>query len=337
LNDQFVVPARDQDGNPLISEGKSNIVLDWWALCKSLLLGVLAAFVVPLFLVLAAPGQQGGIIRQLMTETCATTAQALDSVAEQLEQIAKSPVNNPAGVKTSVGKIAATTEDVENARKLFGEASKDCIKVNEWWNNLLILIGFCIVAALIAQRFLQNIAEKLLKEAKEDANDARKIAVVARVESRQALESARNLGPDQELDETAVNVLKALAKIPEPVSSAEQIAKLAKLKPDEVAGVLEDMKEGGLIVEDDEKKDRWKLRGWGMIRARKEIGLSDNDVRVLEGIKDIPDRRPTAQALAQSLNIPQTEMDEAIQRLERFGLIARSGSVKGWLAGTVLG
>ena len=70
MGDEFISREKDKDGKPVILGRKSAVILDWWAFHKRLLLGVLAAFVVPLFLILAAPGQQGSIVKSLMTKSC---------------------------------------------------------------------------------------------------------------------------------------------------------------------------------------------------------------------------------------------------------------------------
>ena len=173
-----------------------------------------------------------------------------------------------------------------------------------------------------------------LNRVEEDTAEARRVAVVARGESQIALDAARNLGPNQELDETAKNVLKALVEVPEVPTSIAEIAKLVNLDTADVSHVLEDMKDDGFVRQDvqgeqDEETLSWRLRGWGQIRVRQEIGLSKEDVRVLGGIKDSPEKRPTAKALAERLSLPQSATDRALNRLERFGLIAQSKSQDG--------
>ncbi len=270
MGDQFIVREVDDEGKIVFRDGKSVVTLDWWALRKSILLGLLAAFVVPLFLDLAAAGTSKSIVTQLMKD---------------------------------------------------GDASI-------WWSNLLILAGFCIIAALTAQRFLQTLSERLLKQAKDDANDARKQAEAARAESRKALQAAHNVGPGQDLDDTEVNVLKAFVTAPKAPATAGDIATAAQLEAAAVSEALEDLQERGLVRQD-EKTKSWRLRGWGMMRARDEIGLGAEDVRALGEIKDPADKRPTLKALAESLDLPQTRMRPTLQRLERLGLIAPSGSVPG--------
>lgn len=269
MGDQFILRELDEDGKIVIRDGKSVVTLDWWAFGKNVLLGLLAALVVPLFLVLAAPGQNNSIIKQLMSN--------------------------------------ATPAD-------------------EWWSHLLVLMGFCIVAALTAQRFLQTLSERLLQEAKKDADDARRNALAARLESQRALQTAKNVGPDQEIDGTAVDLLKVLAENPKPHAGLADIAKKAGLERAAVRERLADLSDGGLVAE--VSPGIWRLRGWGMQRARKEIGLTSHEKDVLGSIKASDDARSSETDLVKSLGLPQTQTQRILQRLERFGLIAPSEGKK---------
>ena len=136
------------------------------------------------------------------------------------------------------------------------------------------------------------------------------------------------MGSSQELDDTARNVLKAFVDVREMPASSTELSKLVELEIDEVSDVLAILDEGGLVVQDAETKE-WRLRGWGMMRARKEIGLSKDEYLVLGAIKDLPEKKPTAKILAKSLDLSQTKTLRALQRLDRFGLVAESGSEKG--------
>ena len=270
------------DGKPVMRDGKSIVTLDWWAFQKSVFLGVLAAFAVPLFLVLSAPGASDSIITKLMTSICVS------------------------------------------------EVPPGCTESKEWWSNLLVLIGFCIVAALAAQRFLQTLTERVLKEAKDNSIEARHTAAAARADSQAALAAARNLGPTQELNDTAINVLKAFVETSELPATAEKIAEQAQLEVGEVSDTLNDLEDGGLVVRDEET-GAWRLRGWGMMRARKEVGLGEQDIRLLSRIKSGQERRPTAEALSESISGTAAETTMVLKRLERLGLVAPSkGEPGGW-------
>lgn len=320
LNEEFITRKKDKDGNLLVQDGKNVVVLDWWVLCKRLILGVLAAFVVPLFLVLAAPGQQGGIIKSLVTQACPdpALAQSLDAATKAITEDA------------STEKVAAIRLLETLSSKLKSDIEGRCTSSNVWWSNLLVLVGFCIVTALVAQRFLQSVAEKLLEKAKEDADEARQTAALAKEESRAAMEATRNMGPGQQLDEKAVAVLTAFAEVPNLPASAADIVQQTGFDAAVVSDLLEDLQEGGLITAA-AVADTWRLRGWGMMRVREEVGLSAEDIRILGGIKDLPERRPKAKDLARSLDLPRPNTDRSLERLKRLGLIAKSKSAEdGW-------
>lgn len=151
---------------------------------------------------------------------------------------------------------------------------------------------------------------------------------VNRAASRLALAEARKEGSSQDLDKASTVVLKTFAEVPKVPASIEDLAKLAKLDGNEVAKALEDLKQRGFVTGDSET-NLWSLRDWGKIRMRKEVGLSQEDTRVLGGIRDAPERRPSVEALADRLDLTQADTVNALKRAERLGLVAPSGTIPG--------
>lgn len=289
LSNDFIV--RNVDGNSALSFREQYKVefLDWWVLFHRLVLGVLAAFVVPLFLVLAAPGKNEGVIENLMV-TC-----------------------------PPVEAVSGAPDKDKNA----------CPDVGEWWTNLFVLIGFCILAATIGQRFLGSMADRWFKDMEERVDKANRT-------SRAALKTAELMGPSQKLDAVQTEVLKAFLLVKTLPATLKQIAEKTKIESSEVADILADLSDTGFIKSDHENEsdrlNKWRLRGWGMLRLRDETGgLSDKDIDVLQAIKNSTEKRPKIEHLVESSDFTKADLIPLLKKLERLGLIAPSSSESdGW-------
>lgn len=275
--------------------GSRSLGLDWWVLLKAVVLGVLAAFVVPLFLELAAPGADEGVVATLMSP-CDTTSS-----------------NNPCSP-------------------------------GERWSHLLVLVGFCIVAAVWAQSFLETIRDKVLREAKEEAAKARETAETAHNESRRALVQAQEAealmemaqenpgGADQQLSEQAHTVLKAILDSAADNPSTKEISELATLGEEEAANTLEDLRDKGFVRRTATAGgDFWSTRGWGRRWLIDNVGLTNQDRTLLTRIADLPTRRPTPSELANSLEKPLPKIQKQVLRLKKLGLVAESTTEPGGL------
>ena len=232
LRDEF--KKRDEG-----TDGEIVETTDWWALRRYVILGMLAAFVVPLFLVLASPGNNEGLIRKL---------------------------TDPATVSA------------------------------EWWNHLLVLIGFCIIAALSAPSFLRTLSERVLNQAKVDAEvartvseEARKLADKARKKAETAEDMAEALehgGIDQPFSREAMNALNAIATVPSITPTTEEIAEAIREPLETTADLLGELRDSGFIWEGDDTAEDpgWRLRGWGKQRLHKEGTLKPKERKVLEAL-----------------------------------------------------
>ncbi len=279
-SDEFVSTRTGPDGTPQIVNGRKVLVTNWWAFRKRVVLGLLAAFVVPLFLVLAAPLQEKSIVSELMLEKC---------------------VN-------------------------FGD--EHCTNVNVWWNNLLVLVGFCVISAFVAQNFLESVAERLLREAKEKAADAMAQAETAESQSKLALETVRNSGPRQGLEKNQIAVLKAFLDVPVLPAESRALAEKAGMSGDETKEVLDDLRESGFVSRDSATKS-WDLDTWGRLRLREEVGLRSDEIETLASIRQDPQRRPTPAALAERTATSQDAVLKRLERLKRMGLVAESKTEHG--------
>lgn len=277
LRDEF----KKRDAGP---DGEVVEVTDWWVLRRDVILGVLSAFVVPLFLVLAAPGNNNGLIRKLMND----------------------------------GTVSA-----------------------EWWNHLLVLIGFCIIAALSAPSFLRTLSERVLNQARADAEAARADSHNARQLADKAIrksetaavmaQALENGGIDQPVDVRAMEALKAIATVPSATPTTEEIAETIRQPMDVTTDILGELRNSGFIWEaDDEVEDAgWRLRGWGKQRLHKESTVKPKERKVLEVLRKSAGKRPTAEEIATAAGQDFSKVQSILVKLEKTGLASPSGTVPG--------
>ncbi len=374
MGGEFVSVKKDQNGNPILDQdGKKTVVTDRWALRKSVFLGFLAAWVVPLFLVMATPGQEGGIINELMKSTCSKEVTA---------------------VKSTVAELQLSDDALKEVKKAINgleTAAGFCTSFHEWWSNLLILVGFCIVAALVAQRFLGSIAEKLLKDAKETAEIAEAKAEEAMTEigttkqaavdaEKKAEEAMKEIGTTKQ---AAVDAEMKAQKAEERVQlaekklqQAEEMAELAARRADAAQSlgpgreleedalivfkafadleslpaalddiaqkanltnddVLEQLEElrGAGLVVHDVDEAKWDLSNWGPSRLRDEIDLSQDDRDILKSLRLQQQSDARPKPEALAAHIPHSDLENVRRGLMRLERLGLVTSGSGTMDG----
>ena len=262
-------------------------------LCVHAFLGIVAALVVPLFLELAAPGQTGGLVDQMLAD------------------------------------------DPQNLE-----------------SNLLIFGGFCVVVALSAQSFLRSISERLLKEAREDAKQAKKVAKSAIAEAQVAREDAEDAntraeeaeevvdliqkhpeGENQSVSKDELSVLSAMAKHDADDPTADDITELTNMPKERTLALMEALGAKGFVkaIPNGPNEPVWRIRKWGRLRILRENGLSQEQTNLLDAFLKTDERRPTIPQLAKQVSRDAAAVRTDLSEMRKVGLVAKSSSeLNGW-------
>lgn len=120
--------------------------------------------------------------------------------------------------------------------------------------------------------------------------------------------------------------------------TTEQLANAIEVSPEKTANLLEGLRENSLIREALESPDgqrHWRLSGWGKRLAYRLVGFTGSDIVVLDKINELKIqekiRRPTITQLSEILSLPKEDIEAALTRLLKFGLVAESRTeIGGW-------
>lgn len=268
---------------------------DWQILLKSIALGIAASFVVPIFLEIAAVGNDKSVVSSILSNEGCT---------------------------------------------------------NERWNGLFLLMGFCTLAAVSAQRFLTRMEEQILdkvNKAMAKAETASQQVHAVRGEALRAQEKAEDAETMAEalsepefvsrgVSPSSDRLLRAFIEVPSRTPTTPELQEILGTTSAELDVMIDESRDAGLIREtfgQDDRQLRWKLGGWGKRRAFKLMNLEELDRKVLNSIYTLSlekgIRRPTLLNIAKDLQQQESSIEQSLARLLKFGFVAESTSeVGGW-------
>lgn len=220
-------------------------------------------------------------------------------------------------------------------------------KSADQWKSFFVLLAFCTLAAVSAQRFLQSLEEKILKrvddaEAKADAAELKVSAM--QEETRDAIEAVEDMtvaidDPTAVADgvgEEADHALRAIIAAPQKLPSLKDLEQAWKGPAGRLIQGLNALEQAGLVrkvPEDREHQARWRLREWGKRRLYRVETPSKEDLLVLKAITTLRTersiRRPTVRDIALHLGLDEAKIEQSLLRMLKFGFVAESTSVPG--------
>lgn len=286
---------------------RPQVRLDWPLLIKSLVLGIVASTVVPLFLEIAAVGSDKGILSTIL----AIGGHDDDKWAKYFLLFGFCTI-----AAVSAQQFLKTIE--ERVLKDVSEAkSKAEAAINE---------------AGAARRETSEVRVRA-QRAQEAADDAEGMAA--------ALEEPAIV--KEGIGQDADCLLKAFMGVKSEEPSIDEMRQKLRISREEIEKTADALKNAGLMRETGEGNGptRWSLRGWGKRRALELVGgLNETDEKVLRALNTLSVekriRRPTIRDIAEHLKLATGDVDEALVRLLKFGSVAKSGTepggwrVRGW-------
>ncbi len=182
-------------------------------------------------------------------------------------------------------------------------------------SHLLILGGFCIVAAISASPLLERLSQQLLNAVKKEV----KKEVTGQVSDK--------IGPNQKLSDAEEKFLEVFVKTRSRKVEAETADKFAAENDIDFDDVSDALASKGFLYNDGNKL---RLRGWGGLRILPKVAFAENALRVLKAMNDMPPRpRPTPEELEKSTKLTSDVIKAALEELVEWGLVKPSTSETG--------
>ncbi|GAB4394427.1 MAG: hypothetical protein Tsb0032_19470 [Kiloniellaceae bacterium] len=210
------------------------------------------------------------------------------------------------------------------------------------WKGLILLLSFCTIAGVAAQRFLVKMEARILDELERKADAAIRRGNEASANAHRALvkaadaETMAEAAAEPAFIETGISsesdeLLEALFDLPARAPTSSALAKKLQISEVELAERIDESRDAGLIRETTGERTggvHWILRGWGRRRVLRLKPLTENDEKVLRSISDLRAerelQRPTPKDIADHLNLTLPEVNAALVRLLKYGFVAPS-------------
>ena len=285
MSEELALAETARDNRPTLDR--------WWMTSKFVVLGVLSAAVVPLFLLVASPGVNDGLVISLVNEVCRTED---------------------------------TTGCVPRAERLrnFIVFASLCVLAAIWGQSFLSTMIDRVARNEAA--VAKGQAEKALKDLEGKVAEIEQIARnVERVEDKVPVDLSG-------IDKQAEKVLKAMLEVPDELLTSSQIATAAGLSAGQTEDILKTLTEqefvrarvrGSVTV--------WRIGSGAKQWLQKNSDPSQSEKDVLRTLHDKFEIRPMPVEMAQDLGRPPEEIRQDLLKLKKRGYVDESGQrTGGW-------
>lgn len=192
-------------------------------------------------------------------------------------------------------------------------------------SHLLILCGFCVIAAMSARRFVERLTDAMLKAVKEEVDQQNK--PLKQKVDRAVSQVEKNYGPTQKLSKDATELLDVFI-VQNSKSVSKSIAESFAIEHElDFEEAFDELMDKGFVRERDQEI---RLRSWGGTRILSKVDVESDWLAVLQALISLPIRpRPTSADLAKTTELEENKVEEIVKALLAWGLVAESESEPG--------